>query len=264
MHTFTELTVPENKVGIHWFGQSSIALKHPDGTVVQIDPYFPHERPADRFIHAEPPLDESTLKTDYVLLTHDHSDHTCIESLERIHTAFPDCRFVGPPESVANMKDAGLPDNLLTEVTAGQITALGSMTAHVVWAKTPGGAPDDDIQPPDVQHLGYVIEVGPQRVYISGDPINTFSKYEELIRPIAALRPAIGLLTNHPTEGEFPFFDGCVDMTLKLGLESVVPTHYQCFVKRNYDPEEWAATFPEEGPRTLVIPYNEAVVYPSS
>ena len=35
-------------------------------------------------MHNEPPLDEATLPTDYVLLTHNHRDHTCIESIQRI------------------------------------------------------------------------------------------------------------------------------------------------------------------------------------
>ena len=108
-----------------------------------------------------------------------------------------------------------------------------------------------------------MIEVGTVRVYVSGDPINTFSKYDELIRPIADLQPDIGFLTNHPSEGEFPFFDGSVDMALKLGLSAAVPTHYQCFTKRNYDPQEWAAQFPKDGPEPIIIPYNEAIVYPT-
>ena len=263
MHPFNSLDVPENKVGIHWFGQSTLALKHPDGTVVQIDPYYPRERTPERFMHAEPPLDESTLKTDFVLLTHNHGDHTCIESLLRIHQAFSECCYIGPPESVANMIENGIPESLTKEVTAQDVATLGPMTAHVVWAKPPLGAPDDNIKPPDVQHLGFVIEVGTVRVYVSGDPINTFSKYDELIRPIADLQPDIGFLTNHPSEGEFPFFDGSVDMALKLGLSAAVPTHYQCFTKRNYDPQEWAAQFPKDGPEPIIIPYNEAIVYPT-
>lgn len=263
MHPFNALAVSENKVGIHWFGQSSFALKHPNGAVVQIDPYFPRERPKDRFIHPEPPLDETALKTDFVLLTHNHGDHTCIESLQRIRAAFPHCRYIGPPESVANLLKNGFPENLITEVTAEDITTLGPMTAHVVWAKPPQGAPEDGIKPPDVQHLGYVVEIGAVRVYISGDPINTFANHETLTQPIAALQPDIGLLTTHPSEGEFPFFSGSADMALTLGLSAVVPAHYQCFVKRNYDPAEWAAQFPAEGPETIIIPYNASIVYPA-
>ncbi len=261
MHPFQALSVPAGKIGIHWFGQSSYALKDPSGTVVQFDPYFPRERPPDRFIHADPPLDEATLKTDYILLTHDHGDHTCIESLLRIHAAFPEAETVGPSESIARMAEAGIPDRLLTEVTAGEQASLGALTAHAVWAKPQEGVPEEEIQPPSVQHLGYVV-AGPVRVYISGDPINTFADHDELLQPVAALQPDIGLLTTHPTEGEFPFFPGSVETALKLGLESAVPAHYACFVERTFDPNEWASAFPEFGPRPLIIAYNESVVYP--
>ena len=64
MHPLVDLDVPEGAVAIHWFEQSTFAVKDSHGTVVQIDPYFPHDRPADRFIHTEPPLDESQLPTD--------------------------------------------------------------------------------------------------------------------------------------------------------------------------------------------------------
>ncbi|RIK50481.1 MAG: hypothetical protein DCC57_12020 [Chloroflexi bacterium] len=261
MHSFDALSVPAGAVGIHWFGQSSFALKDAAGTVVQVDPYFPSERPADRFIHAQPPLDETTLPTDYVLLTHNHRDHTWPESLLKIHRAFGDCRFVGPVESIDNLREHGIPDDRLMTVNAGDTVKLGTVTVHVVWAKPPQGAPQDGIKPPDVQHFGFVVEIGGVRVYISGDPINTFAEHDELTQPIADLRPDIGLLTTHPSEGEFPFFDGSVKMAQKIGLKAAVPAHYQCFVKRNYDPQAWAAAFPQDGPELILIPYNRAVVY---
>lgn len=264
MHPFDTLSVPEGAVGIHWFGQSSFAFKDAAGTVVQVDPYFPSERPADRFIHAQPPLDETTLPTDFVLLTHNHRDHTWPESLVKIHQAFADCRFVGPVESIDNLREHGIPEDRLMTVNAGDSVKLDGVTVHVVWAKPPQGAPEDGIQPPDVQHFGYVVEIGGVRVYVSGDPINTFADHDELTQPIAALRPDIGLLTTHPTEGEFPFFDGSVKMAQKIGLKTAVPAHYQCFVKRNYDPQAWAAAFPQDGPELIIIPYNRAIVYRGS
>jgi L-ascorbate metabolism protein UlaG (beta-lactamase superfamily) len=264
MHSFESLVVPAGAVGIHWFGQSSYALKDAAGAIVQVDPYFPRERPPERYLYAEPPLDETTLRTDFVLLTHNHRDHTWPESLLRIHGAFSHCRFAGPIESIANLREQGLPEDRLVTVSAGETVALGSMTAHAVWAKPPQGAPEDGIQPPDVQHLGYVVEAGGVRVYLSGDPLHTFADKDELIAPIAALHPDIGLLTTHPSEGEFPFFAGSVKMAQRLGLKTAAPSHYQCFVKRNYDPQAWAAAFPAGGPELLIIPFNRAVVYRST
>ena len=262
MHTFAALTIPRDKVGIHWFGQSSFALKDNTGTLVQIDPYFPRERPSDRFIHPVSPLDESSLKTQFVLLTHDHSDHTCVESLQRLHEAFPETVFFGPSESVARLADSGIPQNLLKQVASGDEIPMGSMKATAVWAKPAAGHAEAGIDPPDVHHLGYVVEAGNVRVYVSGDPINTFAERDDLLRPIASLCPQIGLLTTHPTEGEFPFFAGSVETALKLGLEAAIPAHSDCFVARNYDAEAWAAIFPEAGPKPIIVPYNSAIVYP--
>jgi L-ascorbate metabolism protein UlaG (beta-lactamase superfamily) len=88
MHPLMSLVVPLGAVGIHWFGQSSYALKDSAGSIVQVDPYFPRERSPQRFVHAQTPLDEATLRTDFVLLTHNHRDHTWPESLLRIAEAF--------------------------------------------------------------------------------------------------------------------------------------------------------------------------------
>ena len=41
MHPFENLVVPAGSVGIHWFGQSTLGLKDPQGTIVQVDPYYP-------------------------------------------------------------------------------------------------------------------------------------------------------------------------------------------------------------------------------
>ncbi len=258
MHPFEDLVVPEGSVGIHWFGQSTLGLKDPQGTIVQVDPYYPRERPSDRFVHARPPLNEESLRTDYVILTHDHGDHTCIESIERIVGTYPDVRFVGPEESITHIRSSNI-DNDSVTVTAGDTTELGTMTAHTIYAKPPAGLPDDGIDPPDVNHLGYVVEAGGVRIYISGDPVNTFGNHEELLAPIRELKPDIGFLTNHPKEGEFPFFDGSAKIASALGLKTASPTHYSCFVSRDYDPQEWAAGL--HGIEPLIIPYNQSVVY---
>src|SRR5262245_2471607 len=100
MHILANLEVPAGAVAIHWFEQSSFALKDSQGVILLIDPYFPHDRPAERFIHPEPPLDEAQLPTHYVLLTHDHGDHTHPETIERIWRHWPQARFIGPEESI--------------------------------------------------------------------------------------------------------------------------------------------------------------------
>ncbi len=160
MHPLAALPVPPGRVAIHWFEQSCYALKDAAGAVVQIDPYFPRQRPPDRFIHAQPPLDETTLPPDFVLLTHAHGDHTWPESISRIWGAFPACRFVGPPESIAKILAETAVDPSHTRVIqAGESVELAGFAVHPVYAKPPAGDPDAGIKPPDVTHLGYVVAV---------------------------------------------------------------------------------------------------------
>jgi L-ascorbate metabolism protein UlaG (beta-lactamase superfamily) len=263
MHILVDLNVLESKVAVHWFEQSTFALRDSHGTIVQIDPYFPHDRPAERYIHPEPPLDESQLPTDYVLLTHNHGDHTCPESIERILKISPKARFVGPEESITQiLADTDVDADHVTTIRAGESAELGTLTAHAVYAKPPNGDPAASIAPPDVTHLGYVVKADGVTLYFSGDLINTFADHNELVSAVAAHNPDIGFLTNHPREGEFPFFDGCVKTAQGIGLKHAVPSHYACFVKRDYDPHEWAAQFPDDGPEPLIIPRNSHIIYP--
>ncbi|HRJ44343.1 MAG: MBL fold metallo-hydrolase [Caldilineaceae bacterium] len=265
MHPLADLSVLPGQVAVHWFEQSCYALKDAAGTVIQLDPYFPRQRSPERFIHPQPPLDEATLPTNFVLLTHSHNDHTWPESISRIWAAFPHCRFVGPPESIERIHRETPVNPAQTQVIqAGETLKLAGYRVHAVYAKPPVGDPDAGISPPDVTHLGYVLIVDGVRLYFSGDPIHTFADHPALLQPIADLQPHIGFLTTHPSEGEFPFFAGCVKMAQAIGLRHAVPAHRACFVKRDYDPDQWAAHFPSPGPLPLIIPYNSHILYPSN
>lgn len=261
MHAFEKIKVPEGSIGIHWFGQNSFAFKDSTGTILLIDPYFPKNRPPDEFIHPLPPLEEHEIKTDYVLLTHDHGDHTCPESLLRINAAFPQARYYGPFPSIKRLKELGISEKLAYVVAAGEKVRLEKIVLHAVWSKPPEGIAEDSIPIPDTEHLGYVIEMGRVRIYISGDIIRTFSKHDDLLSPIIKLKPDIGFLTTHPTEGEFPDFAGSVEMAVKLGLKNAVPSHYDCFIKRTFDPAVWASGFFQPNPKPIIIAYNESIIY---
>ena len=261
MHPFESLHIPTDSIGIHWFGQSSFGIRDTKDTIVQVDPYYPRKRPNDRYIHPRSPLNEASLKTDFVLLTHNHGDHTCIESINRIRSAYPEVRFIGPTESIQALLEVGVDASLAQIVEAGMKIEIGSMKAHAVWAKPPNGLHEDGIVPPDVTHLGYVLEVESTRVYVSGDPVNTFGNHDSLLAPIRNLKPEIGFLTTHPNEGEFPFFEGSAKIAKELGLKAAVPAHYSCFVSRDYDPKEWAQEL--EGVEPILIPYNQSITYPN-
>ena len=260
MHPLTRMTVPAGRLAVHWFGQSSFAVRSPGGAVVYIDPYFPHERPRDRFVHAEPPVDEVELPAAAVLLTHDHLDHTHPQTLARIAESSPEAVFVCPAESAAQMKGLKVDEARIVQVAAGGQHEVGDVSAQFVYAKPPEGDPSAGIGPPDVTHLGIVISAGGARVYFSGDPINNFAQHEALTGAVKALAPRTGFLTCHPTEGEFPFFDGSVKTAVRVGLRVAYPSHYDCFTQRTYDPAAWAKQFEGTGVEVRIVGYNEAVL----
>jgi L-ascorbate metabolism protein UlaG (beta-lactamase superfamily) len=261
VHPIGTASIPGNAVGIHWFGQSSFALKSDQNRILLTDPYFPRTRPPEKYVRSLAPVHESALPGDLVLLTHDHSDHTCIESLERLRAALPTITIVGPPESVEHMTRSGFDPIGLVSIEAGRTVEIEGFRIHAVLAKLPQGSPERGIQPPNCLHLGFVIETSGGRIYVSGDPQNDFAEVDALVEPIAALAPDMGLLTTHPSEGEFPFFDGSAKIARRLRLKAAIPAHYECFVKRTYDPVTWAAAFGADPLLKIIIPYNGYCVY---
>ena len=263
MHPFAELSVPQSHVGIHWFEQNAYAIKDSQGRIVLVDPFFPRERSAELFIRRDPPVIESELPTDLVVMTHAHGDHTNPETIARIHAAWPEARYVGPVESIARILQATEVDRAHTvTIAAGESTTVRGVPIHAFWSKPPEGDPQASIPAPHVAHLGYVIEMEGIKLYVTGDAIHNLADRDDLLAPVAAMNPDIGFLTTHPTEGEFPFFEGTAKLAQKLGLKAAVPSHYACFAKRTYDPQEWAALFPTDGPKPVVIPWNSHIVYP--
>ena len=155
----------------------------------------------------------------------------------------------------------GDPRESTVTVRAGDRVFLGTMEVHAVYAKPPEGDPERGIAPPDVTHLGYVVDASGVRVYISGDPINTFAERDDLIRPVAELRPHIGFLTTHPTEGEFPFFEGSVLMATKIGLATAVPRALPMLCQAQLRSPGVGRPFRADRPERLIIPHNETVLY---
>ena len=261
-HPLMDLSVPPGSVAVHWFEQASYAVKNSAGTVILLDPYFPHDRPQDTFIHDTPPVDEANLIVDAVLLTHSHGDHTCSETIGRIQSSSPLSVFIGPPESMKKIaEEAGAAEERLLVVRAGEERTKGGFTVHAVLSKAPEGDPKEDVPVPDVAHLGFVVEADNVRLYFSGDLMRTFPQRDDLIRPVRDLQPHIGFLTSHPTEEEFPDFPGAALMSERIGLETAVPGHYACFVKRDYDPQSWASHFVKTSVATRITPRNTSFLY---
>ena len=141
MHPFADLSVAPGSIGIHWFEQNAYAVKDSQGNITLVDPYFPHQRPPERFLRPTPPVVEADLLTHYVLLTHDHGDHTNPETLTRIHAAWPEATYVGPEDAIATVVNDTPVDAAHTHaIAAGDTLTVGPLTVHAFYSKIPEGA----------------------------------------------------------------------------------------------------------------------------
>jgi L-ascorbate metabolism protein UlaG (beta-lactamase superfamily) len=261
MYTLDKLEIKPPALGVHWFEQSAFAVKSADGRIVFVDPYFPSERPKERFLRPQPPVDPASVHPDLVLLTHDHQDHTNPETIAAIAVHSRETVFVGPPESIARIcNESAVPEERTRIISAGESLRLFGASVHAVYSKPPEGDPHAGIDVPNTTHLGYVVEIGGRRLYFTGDPINTIADLPTLTEPVRSLEPEIAFITSHPTEGEFPFFEGARRLAERIGATTAVPSHYQCFARRTYDPQDFARAFAGSKVKVTVIPWNEAVV----
>ena len=242
MHRLNNQAVEKNCAGVAWFGQNSFAIKSHGGTVVLTDPYFPAHRPGDKFFHPVVPEGVFGLAPDFILLTHDHSDHTDVETIHKYLEAYPALKVIGPRESIAHLGTGDV-------IAAGQTVTMGDMAVTALYSKVP--------QEGMITHLGYVIKTGDGvKVYVSGDTQNDLARNDFLLDPIIRENPHIGLITTHPTEGEFPFFEDTAVLAQKADMRFAVPAHYGCFSKRSFDPFAWQRVFPLHGAMPVIIPYN--------
>ena len=55
-------------------------------------------------------------------------------------------------------------------------------------------------------------------------------------------------------------FAGSVKHAQQVGVRVAFPSHYDCFVKRDYNPNEWAKGFAGTGIETRQVAYNQTTM----
>ena len=119
-------------------------------------------------IHVDPygeVADYSQLpKADLILVTHDHYDHMCLESVERILR--PGTKLVGSGACAGKLRDAAIMRNGETRTVMG--LKIEVVPAYNIVHKRPDGGPWH----PKGEGNGYIVTFGDKRVYIAGDTEN--------------------------------------------------------------------------------------------
>jgi L-ascorbate metabolism protein UlaG (beta-lactamase superfamily) len=229
---------------LSWLGQAGVKIQSSSGTLY-IDPYFSHSVEAldssdlVRRVPIPSSPDEVT-DADFVLVTHEHIDHCDPHTLPLIAKASPRAKFLGPSAVLSILAGWGLSSDRLVEASESGIALSREIKAYAVPAAHPEIRRDDSGR---LWAVGYVIECGDQRVYVSGD---TFARQEIIDRvkshgPIdLAFLPVNehnfflgrrGILGNMSPREAF-------QLAREIRAKRVVPTHWDMFEVNSVDPEE--------------------------
>jgi len=250
-------------------GQASVALAG-GGRVVLVDPFLSAH--PERLV--PPPVEARDCSAvDLVLVTHEHWDHLDGAACAEIARVAPAACFACPEPIVAQLVGAGVPAERVRGVRPGVVYELAGVKVWPVAAKH-GLHASDAYSFGEVagvpRFLGYVVELAGVRLYHAGDTI----PYEGLEAAVGVLRPDVALLPINGRDWYRERLDivGNLDvreaahLAVALGVELLVPLHYDMFAANLADPGALVRYVHERGlpVNVLVLPVGyPALVRPA-
>jgi L-ascorbate 6-phosphate lactonase len=177
-----QAVVPVGGVRLYWLGQAGFAFRTPAGRRIFLDPYLSD---ACERLHgfkrlSLPALRPEEVEADWVVLTHEHTDHLDPDAIPVIARNNPACRFAAPAGCLAGLEAAGVPAARRVLLEANRRHDLGDLVVHTV------PADHGDLAPSAV---ALVLDFGGVRVMATGDT----SWRPVLFKPLYDLKPDVVL-----------------------------------------------------------------------
>jgi L-ascorbate metabolism protein UlaG (beta-lactamase superfamily) len=234
-----------DKLHVWWLGQSGFLLQY-NGVHLLFDPYLsdslsikyantdkPHTRISDRVV------DPARLTMiDVITSSHNHTDHLDAETLLPIMVASPQAKLVIPEANRAFVSDRlNCNPTWPIGLTSGQSITVGGITLHGVPAAHNELAVDAEGQN---LYMGFVAELGPYRVYHSGDTL----WYDGIVETLAPFKVDLAFL---PINGNKPERHVAGNLNpneaallgRRIGAKLVVPHHYDLFTFNTANPADF-------------------------
>ncbi len=139
------MTTPKLVQILHWLGHDSFRLDGPP--VIYFDPWK---------------LLAGSRKADLILVTHDHRDHCSPDDVQKL--SGPQTVVIANPTAAAKLEGARImrPGD---KITVGDVTVEAVPAYNLTKFRSPGMP----FHPKPSEHNGYIVTVGGERVYHSGD-----------------------------------------------------------------------------------------------
>lgn len=215
--------------GILWLGHASFFIRL-NGVSILTDPIFDTPRFVRRYTQVPSQL-EHIRKVDYVLISHDHRDHTDEPSLRKVAAKFPEAVFIGGLRMDDVLNEWKTPSNAVKTAgwfqryeTAGPVKFYFVPVRH--WSRR--GLLDTNWR----LWGSYVIESEAATIYFGGDSGyghhyreigELFPKIDYFLIGIGAYEPRWFMEPNHNSPSDV------VKAFRDAGAGTLVPMHYGTF-----------------------------------
>lgn len=219
--------VPQGMVALWWLAQAGFVFKSGNGTVIYLDPYLTDAVEAafgfKRLSLA--PISVESVRTDWMLNSHEHLDHLDTDALPVLTRNNPDCRFAGP-ESCSVIYDAcEIDKSRQLIIDPYNVYDLGGVIIHT--AKADHG----ELSP---SALAFLLDFGKVRVMFSGDT----AFRPEWLQPLMDMKPQVLIPCINGAFGNLDSNQAAM-LTDKVNSKLVIPCHFWMFKEHGGDPESF-------------------------
>ncbi len=250
---------------IWWVGQSGFLLQY-RGKHLLFDPYL-SDSLSEKYAHTDKPhvriservIDPAQLgMIDVVTSSHNHTDHLDAETLLPLIKINSSIEFVIPEANRAFITDRLQTDpDWPIGLTDGQCATVSNFVFHGVPAAHNEIERDAEGR---CTFMGFVVEVGPYRVYHSGDTL-WYEGMVDMLRPFkvdVAFLPINGNKPERRVAGNLDA-DEAARLGREIGAKLVIPHHYDLFEFNTADPADFVRACEQHGTPYRVMQLGERV-----
>jgi len=221
-----------------FFGHATIALDLA-GASILFDPFItPNELAKE--------IDIKTLKPDYIMLSHAHSDHVADVAAIQKNT---NATVIAIVETAAWVSRQGISTDKIIEMNFGGTVKTKFGTAKMVYALHTNSTPD--LQYGGVA-AGYIINSGNKKIYFAGDTALTL---EMKLLADEALDWAILPIGDHYTMG----VEDAIKAAGFINCKNIIGIHYNTFPPIAIDEEEAKKKFADAGLHLHLLPIGGSI-----
>ena len=230
------------ELAVFYLAQAGFYFKTAAGQTLCLDAYLGDccERLFNFKRMVPAPLAAKELRADFLVSTHSHADHLDPDLLSLVKQA-PETRFVGSPDCGPVYRQAGIADERMTLLAAGESQTLGGLGCRAVYANHGELAPDA---------VGLLITLDGIAVYDTGD---TAYCPERIIASLGPVKVDIMIAPINPAFGNLGH-ENAVRLAALIQPRVLIGSHFGMFIEHGGDPGAFLAFARRTLPET-VIPF---------